>query len=70
MRPIRFTPKRHTHARREAAAAAESARVAAAEAAHKAEVAKEAAEVAVREAEKFSNVDTLPPDAKVGHALG
>ncbi|KAF5829801.1 hypothetical protein DUNSADRAFT_15464, partial [Dunaliella salina] len=50
---------------REAAGTAESARGAASEAASKAEVAKAAAQVAAKEAEKFSTVDSLPPDAKV-----
>jgi hypothetical protein len=50
---------------REAAGTADEARGAASEAASKAEVAKLAAEVAAREAEKFSTVDSLPPDAAV-----
>ena len=50
---------------KDAANTAEGARSAAADAASKAEVSKAAAEVAAKEAEKFSTVDSLPPDAKV-----
>jgi len=55
----------HTHAHTHVETA-DGARVAAAEAAAKAEVAKAAAEVAAAEAEKFSEAESLPPDAKVG----